>query len=94
MVADVEGLENLDASESPCSKTQCKGGSHAKDGEEFVFFFADRSNRSQEEIRYSENPPLLRFTLHGERSTTMFFRESRDGSQPSDQRADDAEAPL
>ena len=34
----------------------------------------------------------IRITLHVEKSTTMIFEESRDGSHPSDTLADDGEA--
>ena len=47
-----------------CSETQRQGGSHAKE---------------RRRIRYSENPPVLINTLQEQRSTSMFFKESRTG---------------
>ena len=40
-VADTEELENWDASEISCSKTQCEGGPHAENGEHFIVSVAD-----------------------------------------------------
>ena len=46
-----------------------------KNGEDFFLSQMDQSSW-QGEIRYSENPPQFRISLHEVRSTRMFFKES------------------
>ena len=91
MVADVEELEILAASEIHARRPQCQRGAHAEKLESFQN--PDRRWNSQVVLtRTSEGPPQMRSTLHVEKSTTMFFEAESDGSQPSDTLTDDGEA--
>ena len=48
-----------------------------KIGQEFACLSQMDQPSWQDEIRYSENPPQFRTILHEERSTKLFFKESR-----------------
>ena len=50
-----------------------------QNGEEFVFSSQMDQSSWQEEIKVSDHPPQFRIALHDEKSTTMFFKESRTG---------------
>ena len=55
----------------------------------------DRRRTSQNclgEIRFSEDPPQTRITLHESKSTTMIFEAETDACHPSDTLTDDGEA--
>ena len=56
MVADVEELDNLDASEINSRRSNAKEVLTPESGEKFVSPFAHTPVELEEEIRYSENP--------------------------------------
>ena len=80
MVADIEELENLDASENSCSKRSVRRKSQRRKRVNLTY---PRSKMEQsnclEEIRFPENPPQSRVALHEAQSTTMIFQESPKG---------------
>ena len=68
MVADVEELDNLEASQVHARRLD------AKDGDTFFSLSQMEQSSWSGEIRHSEDPSQFRITLHEARSTMMFSR--------------------
>ena len=91
LVADIEELERMDASENSRWKTQCKGSDNAPNGEYFIFPIADGK------VRLSGGDQVLRTsTLTRDSSERGEEREDlrgeSDGSPPQDSLPCDDEA--
>ena len=79
LVADVEALENLGASEMHARRLNAKKVLIPKKGEEFVFPSADGSVKLAGRDQVFRTSTSVQDHLHEDRSTTMFFKESRTG---------------
>ena len=73
MVADIEELENVDASEIHARRLIAREVPMSNNGERVMFLSL------MEEIRLSENPPQYWIIPHEVTSIMMIFKENRTG---------------
>ena len=78
----------------PCSKTQRRGGSHAKEGEEFQFPFADGSVKLAGRDQVCRTSTFIQEHPARGHEHKDVLQEESDGSQPSDPQTDDTEARI
>ena len=80
MIADIEELEEMDASENPCWETQCRRSVNADERRQF--YFPGRRSKSQNLWRRStsETIHLNPGSYRNEERNKKFFKENQTGS--------------
>ena len=90
VVADVEELNFFDPSEIRPRRLNAQGVLVSQNGKEFIFPCAGGTLRFPGRDQVFQTSPTQDLPEQGEKSTTMFFNETRTGLCPSDQQLTDA----